>query len=277
MHIRSSSTASFFQSRLEPRLQGPSLRLAYAQGRKTSSAASNLGSFADDMAAGVQQASRTSRGKARGDSLSWCVRDWASVAARKGISTAASALCQALVELDKILATVESGSVKYSDGQFHALVCLFDVVARGVLLCLEDTALSAGGRYGRSLDALRGHLGRAKEVASRLCAKRRFIGLPSRKKHLERDLTAVSDAVYGFAASHKPELATTESHYVSRVANLADDMQNSLGMLRSFCLGNLTRRYSLIIVSTNPGTIPCLDRLDDKFRQTWVHGSSDGV
>eukprot|EP00903_Cladosiphon_okamuranus_P014281 g13264.t1 len=178
------------------------------------------------MAAGGPQVSRTSRGKAYGDRVSLCIRDWATVAASKGISTPASALCQALVELDKILAAVESTSVKYSaDDQFHALVSLFDVVAKGILLCLEDASLGAGGRYSRSLETLRGLVAKAKEVAGRLGAKGR-LGLLPRKKHLhvnlERDLQAVSDAVYRFAASHKPELATNENHYErNRVAFLA--------------------------------------------------------
>lgn len=203
-------------------------------------------------AAGVPQVSRASKGKAGGDRLSWFIRDWASVAAAKGVSTPASALCQALVELDKILATVETSSVKYAAGeQFHAVVCLLDVVARGVLLCLEDeataTATSAGGgggggggRYDRSLDTLRGLVRRATEVAARLCAKRR-LGLLStslslsRKKHLrlhlERDLEAVSGTIYRFAASHTPELATDDHRYVSKPAPgtnwLSFQIQNS--------------------------------------------------
>lgn len=169
------------------------------------------------MASGVPAVS-SARGKAEGDRLSWCIRDWESVAASKGISTAASGVCRALVELDTTLETaVESGSVVYA--QSHVLVCLLDVVARGVLLCLEDTTSSAGGRYSRSLVTLQEHVGAAKEVAARLCAKGRSgLGLLSRKHrhlHLERDLKAVSDAVYRFAASHKPELATDEQHYVS--------------------------------------------------------------
>eukprot|EP00752_Nemacystus_decipiens_P009948 g8871.t1 len=175
--------------------------------------------------------SRDCTGKASGDRLSWCVRDLASVAARKGVSTAATAFCQALVELDKMLATVESTSLKYSaDDQFNALVSLFDVVARGVLLCLEGTTStsSGAGRRGRhdsSLETLRDLVLKAREVAARLSAKGR-LGLLSRKKHvhvhLQRDLEAVSDAVYRFAASHKPELATAEHHYErKRLAFLA--------------------------------------------------------
>lgn len=171
------------------------------------------------MTACVQRVSRASRGKANGDRLSRCIRDWASVAACKGISTtSAGALCQALVELDKILANLST--TKYSaDDQFYTLVSLFDVVARGVLLCLEDTTSSAGGRYDGSLETLRGLVVKAKEVAARLCPKGTRLGLLSRKKqlhvHLQRDLEAVSDAVFRFAASHKPELAADEHHYVS--------------------------------------------------------------
>lgn len=171
------------------------------------------------MTACVQSVFRASTGKANGDRLSSCIRDLASVAASKGISTAASALCQALVELDKILAIVESTSLKYSaEDQFIALVSLFDVVARGVLLCLEDTASSAGGRYDGSLETLRGLVAKAKEIAARLCPKGR-LSMLSRKKqlhvNLQRDLEDVSDAIYRFAASHKPELAASEHHYVS--------------------------------------------------------------
>lgn len=234
MHIPASSHASVFLSRLEARLRRPSLRLAYSQGRKNktsgSSPSAKVGSVAVDVAPGV---SRGSGGKANGDRLSWCIRDCASAAAKKGVSTAASALCQALVELDKILATaVETGSsVKHAAAdtaaekteQLHALVSLFDVVSRGVFLCVEGTTTtsSAGDRYDRSLDTLRGLVVRAKELAARLRSKSRLGVLSRKHKHhlhaqLGRDLEALSDAVYRFAASHKPELATDERHYVSK-------------------------------------------------------------
>lgn len=222
MYIPASSPASFFLSRLELRLRKPSLKLRQVAPDKTTSSRAKperSAAAAADTAAGVPQVSRACRGKVNGDRVSWCIRDWAAVAAGKGTSTPASALCQALVELDKTLAMVESTSVKYSaDDQFYSLVSLCDVVTRGILLCLEDTASAAGGRYSRSLETLRGLVVKAKQVAGRLGAKGR-LGLRSRKKHLhvnlERDLEAVSDAVYRFAASHKPELATDEHHYVS--------------------------------------------------------------
>jgi len=151
--------------------------------------------------------------RVEGDRLSGCIRYWAAVGVGKaGISTT-EALCRSLVELDRLLCSVESGSVKYGQDLFP-LVSLCDVVARGVLLCCEESGGSAMGRYVKSLLTLRGHVERAKEVAAPLCGKGRMAKL-SRRKHLRRNCEAVLESVSKFAAHHKPELATTEESYVS--------------------------------------------------------------
>ena len=184
--------------------------------------------------------SGSSAGKAVEERLSLCVRDWASSAGAKrgvdagGISStagSAAALCRSLVELDRLLCWVESGSVKYGQDLFP-LVSLCDVVARGVLLCCEEEAASGcgagdapassaaaggeggGGRYDKSLVILRGHVERARQVVAPLCGKGR-LGKLARRKHVRRNCEAVRDAVFKFAVQHKPELATAEDSYVS--------------------------------------------------------------
>lgn len=163
---------------------------------------------------------RSGAEKVEGDRLSPCIRYWASAGVKKdkeaaGVSTtvaAAGSLCRSLVELDRLLCSVESGSVKYGQDLFP-VVSLCDVVARGLLLCCEETGASGVGRYVKSLLVLRGHVERGKEAVAPLCGQGRLAKL-SRRKHLRRNCEAVRESVSKFAANHKPELATTEESYV---------------------------------------------------------------
>lgn len=153
---------------------------------------------------------------------------------------AANALCKALADLDNLLesttaaAAVDGGTAlnSYQD-QFHGVVSLCDVVARGALLCCEGATYAGAGGIGRggegegegeekggedgytsSLETLLVYVERAKDIVAPLCSKGPLAKL-SRNKKMRRDLEMLSVSVVDFATNHKPELATTEDRYVS--------------------------------------------------------------
>lgn len=159
-------------------------------------------------------------GKADGDRLSSSVREGASTGASKGVSAAARTLCEAIVELDR---TVEESNSNGKQEQLSALVCLYDCVARGIFLyCEGSNREDGGGICSRSLEALRKLVENATEVNASLFGKRRSLArLSATRRKSERELQTLTEEVIAFAKQHKPELATTEDIYVSRVLFMA--------------------------------------------------------
>lgn len=227
-----------FLSRLDVRLRRSSLRLTAAASED--SKASIPKSPNQDSPAVASETERSpcssvstaSRGIKVQGGLSSRVREGAaSESPTKVAPAAANALCKALVDLERVVAStaataagVQGGStaLKSYQDQLATLVSLCDIVARGALLCCDGaTRAGEGGglgeeesRYKRSLETLRVYAERGKEIVAPLCSKGTLARL-SRYKKIRRDLDTLGVSVADFAANHNPELATNEDKYVS--------------------------------------------------------------
>lgn len=213
-----------FLSRLEVRLRGPTSKLITrpSDGEKTNNMSpvdSERERKEDPTSVECLGVSVSAGGgKVEGDRLSSYVREGASMAASKGVPAAARALCEAIVELDGAVEDNNSNS-SGRQGQLSALVCLYDRVARGILLHCEGFSSQEDGRggCGISLEALRKLVEKARGVNGSLFGKRRSLAkLAATRRKVERELQALTEDLQAFARQHKPELAITEDAYVSR-------------------------------------------------------------